>query len=430
MRRFYISSFIGYFLYILISFSPAYGVGEYGGVWSDTLNFTHHTLKLRTGANGNITVLSEDGKTENLFDVNQVHRNLQQHVKDLKHTTGEHNVVVVGLTLVVKLGEDRYQAFYQLLNDEKGLPIAFVSGSVPRSFSNKKYTFVRASDEFKPTDLLESFEDRLRGITEQQLLPEEIGSYVQIWRKNLQEPLEKAKSQIHGLLKAPYPSVLELDDAIKPALIEACQQSNERFGSSTDSEQFFLQLLSRDTKPMDSQPLPRLVHECRKLRGAYHSQKLDFFKHSLFNTEDLTVLIQGTENLQRELIAFKDAQEVGYMLHFHSTRELCRCCACSISKDLVYGQLAEAVKQIVVERNGGSNVDPFFLVLSSSSQMLGDKESHESNYKRQGIGKANRLKKEVYLDESVIIDDIIESRLFLQMFLPEHSSYSAQTDEL
>ncbi|MGC8483865.1 MAG: hypothetical protein ACP5OE_09520, partial [Thermodesulfobium sp.] len=63
MRQFR-TLFTLYFLYVLTLFPPAYGVGEYGGVWSDTLNFTHHTLKLRTGEKGNTTVLSEDAKIE------------------------------------------------------------------------------------------------------------------------------------------------------------------------------------------------------------------------------------------------------------------------------------------------------------------------------------------------------------------------------
>lgn len=405
-----------FFFLCFISISPIFSAqagGEYGATWSDTLNIGHPSIKLRTGPKGNTTTLSEDAMHEFPFDIDTVHKQLNERIAELKIATGDHNVVVAGISMLVQV-DDHYEAFFQLLQDEKGLPLAFVSGSVPRRFSNKKYTFVNASDSFDPTDLFQRFGERVEQFRDPLLQRAEIEHYHRIWEKSLTEPLEKAKTEVGSILARTFSSAQELTKAIQPSLQSSCQESNESFGSSTDSEQYFLQYLAREVTPLGSEARPVLVRECEKLRDDYVIQKMNFFKHRLFNTLNIDALIEGTGQLREDLLKFKNAKEVGYILHLHSTREICRCCSVSLAQDLVHGQLSDAVKRIVTKRNDDSGIDPFFLVLSSCSFLMTNPRSESEVYTRQGIGSDNRLSSEYYEEETVTIDKIIGQKIFLQ----------------
>ncbi|OGW10821.1 MAG: hypothetical protein A2W77_09335 [Nitrospinae bacterium RIFCSPLOWO2_12_39_16] len=251
------------------------------------------------------------------------------------------------------------------------------------------------------------------------LQPGEIGEYYQIWRKSLMAPLQRVQSEVRGLLEARFSSAHEFANAIEPKLQIACQDSDEGFGSSTDSEQYLLQFLRRGIPSIEA-PTPRLIRECEKLRGTYVTQKMNFFKHRLFNTQDIDALIRGTEELKQNLLRFKNAREIGYILHLHSTREFCRCCAISLSQDLMRGALIEGVMNIVRARNGGGGIEPFFLVLGSCSSLMFNPTSEKEIYARQGIGKENTLPPTSYYSSTVLIEDVLKRRLFLQKLFSEH----------
>ena len=144
--------YFGVFFYCLSLSSPLNAmIGEFGGVFVDTLNFSHQVrvrlasstsssatsaVELRTGQTG--TMFYIDGKP---FDMDAIHTQLHQSTeKARKEVLGAGsdapNAVMAGLTLVVQCG-DKLEAFYQ------PLPEVFRSGSVERAYQNKQTTVIQ-----------------------------------------------------------------------------------------------------------------------------------------------------------------------------------------------------------------------------------------------------------------------------------------------
>lgn len=461
MRRFHVF----FILQIILYFSAAYSC-RYGCVWSDTLNFLDTKTGMITGIDGNVTMLSTNSETGILspqqFDIDQIHENLHYLINDsskLSAIADEANVVVAGVTLIVKLDANHYEAFYKILkgpkeNDDNKL--IFVNGSIKKDLALAKgYTAISVKD-FDPSLNMESFKNRLfknfeqkntsiqekSPIEQQQVLENHFESVQEEMSKYYDELIsdinntavsQKITQQINELnasVKIPdvqkmseYLSFINKLSSIKfnfNTQIDLLQKSvtdhnNTMYGSLIDSEQYLLQFLNKEFTPKSKPSLPRLIYEYELLKSRYVMQKENFLKQSkLFDKSTQTV----------ELEKVKNSTDIGYIFHLHSTREICRNCAFSISQDLLKGENAhiKAIKKILSSENlnqqQATNIEqiqmqqidePFFVVLSSCSKKL-------TSQMRTGIEDNDKVPELAYENnrKKVNIDYINTTKVFLQ----------------
>jgi hypothetical protein len=266
------------------------GKGDYGGIWTETLNFEHQGI--RTGHKG--TLFHLDGTTP--FDIDEYHRKiLKDRVdKTMKVTGRDPNVVVASLTLVMQFG-DHFEACAQLLAEKKDF-LAFVSGSVPGNFSDQKeFEIIQASDGYNPLSLLQAFEERFRAASQ----PSETGAVAAAsavatvvpsrtvspfllevqqqcvqWRGKQQSQVVKATSSLQALLAGGADSVYTLSTQVQSVFRETERTANSGFGSSVDSEQYLLAHLNKKRESHLSSPKRNIVYQFEKLLEKYKAEKL------------------------------------------------------------------------------------------------------------------------------------------------------------
>src|SRR3990170_7801589 len=172
------NALILYFCIQFLSLATAvvYGYGEYGFVWSSTLNFYHPDLKLRTNNNFRLYVDLKDEKLLDIkslkgkeFDIDGLHMALGKLVSDdkLVRNVGKgHNLVVGGITLLLKR-DDGYEAFFKVLRGRDGKPLVFVSGSTEKQEAKGEYECISASEQYDPGSLFIDFHYRMKLVYEQ-----------------------------------------------------------------------------------------------------------------------------------------------------------------------------------------------------------------------------------------------------------------------
>lgn len=285
-------------LLVLLNFPAHAGKGDYGGVWSDTLNFSCGVI--RTGATG--TVRQIDGTP---FDIDNYHRTaLKERAEKVRRVTGQDpNVVVASLTVIMRCGDD-FEVYSEFLKEEKKDFLAFVSGSVAGNFSpQREYDIIQASEKYKPLALLRTFEERFKrpsqpmsvadatsavvtaaaapsgpstlpalGIREHKL-PELQQQYTR-WQDKQRSQLEDAKRSLGGLLAEDTDSVYSLSAKVHRVFKEVERRANSGFGSSVDSEQYLLSYLNQEKLVLASPPKRLIVYQLEKLLRSYKAEKL------------------------------------------------------------------------------------------------------------------------------------------------------------
>ncbi|MDP2194087.1 MAG: hypothetical protein Q8K36_06145 [Alphaproteobacteria bacterium] len=426
--------YFGIFLYFLALVSPLSGmIGEFGGVFVDTLNFSHQglsrsgsTIDFRTGRTGNVHYI--DG---NNFDLDAIHAQLQQSTDDARKDvlgTGSDapNAVMAGLTLVIQCGE-KVEAFYQPLAE------VFRSGSVERIYQNKKKTVIGPSEKYQPIELLQNFGERLQTDGSKIIGKDRVKICYQDWKnaqqKILQEALGQQETALRGALErtqalslsqsgaveVSVPSVYSVAKILDDIRDQATKVTNENFGSSIDSEQYLLAYLAEKLEAISPTETPKskLLEKYGRLLTDYKADKLNQLKNKFktVSSNDLDAVQTLIRAMGQEIEDLKNIQEVGLILHIHSVNEICCCCAYSIAHELVSGPLGTEVKNAMIGHNVDSKVDPFFLVSVSASKKL-------RSDVRQGIGDHNVLPEDDYErpDDGryVKISNVMERGLFLQ----------------
>ncbi len=388
--------------------------GEFGGVWVDTLNFSHG-IGLKSGPHGNVK--SIDGKS---FDIDEIHTELEKEAKKTARAAGlYHNIVVAGLSLIIKVDDDQYEALYVPLKDSNSI-VAFVSGAVGRGYSQQGTTFIGPSDHYVPQELLKSFGERI-GSPKDSFLPlrhDVIEGYYKEWMKAQDDALTEAKASIGQLVTQDQESIYSFHKEIQRTVDEKINEANKGFGSAIDSEQYLLRYFG-ETKTVRGVESTKLLLKYNDLLGKYRIDKLNLlrtrFSKETSRTENVDTIRSGIAKFQQELDQFEKMQEVGCILHLHSINEICCCCSYSLAQELRYGKSNEITENMRTHNNGVGGFDPFFSILVSASQILPEVEVN-----RPGIGKDSYFADRQ--DGVVPIEFSIARGVFLQKLLISASS--------
>ncbi|MCI5057790.1 MAG: hypothetical protein MRY83_16865 [Flavobacteriales bacterium] len=397
-------------LFFLCINLPIHAVGELGGVWVDTLNFSH-SIGLKSGIRGNIK--SVEGKN---YDVDEIHVELEKEAKKVAKATGtSHNVVVAGFSLIMKIADDRYEFIYVPLK-ETNSTMAFVSGAVGRSYSQQGTTFIGASDSFVPQKLLENFGQRIGdfGGSFRPLNHDSIARYYEEWIKAQSEALTESKASVVQLATEPHESIYSFYKAIENAIDLKINEANKGFGSAIDSEQFLLHYFDKPEKGLGGTETTNLAIKHNALLGKYKTEKLKSlrakFSKEASSTENIEKIRESMDRFQQELDQFERMEEIGCILHLHSTNEICCCCGYSFAQELRHGNLSKIKESMKIYNGSQSSIEPFFSILVSASQLVPDVKDN-----RPGIGIDSRLAD--LQDGLVPIEFSISEGVFLQKLL-------------
>ena len=396
---------------------PIYAVGELGGYWVETLNFSHR-IGLKSGARGNVK--SIEGKD---YDVDEIHADLEKEAKKRTETTGvSHNVVVAGFSLIMKIADDRYESIYVPLK-ETNSTLAFVSGAVGRNYSQQGTTFIGASDHFVPQKLLENFRRRIEdfGGSFRPLNHGFIAGYHEEWMKAQDDALTESKASIAQLATEPHESIYSFHKAIESAIDLKINEANKGFGSAIDSEQFLLHYFDKPEKGLESTETTNLAIKHNALLGKYKTEKLKSlrarFSKEASSTEDIEKIRESIAKFQQELDQFERMEEIGCILHLHSINEICCCCSYSFAQELRHGNLSKIKESMKIYNGSQSSIEPFFSILVSASQLVPDVKDN-----RPGIGMDSRF---TYLEDGLVpIEFSINEGVFLQKLLNKVSDSS------
>jgi hypothetical protein len=389
---------------------PIHAVGELGGVWVDTLNFSH-SIGLKSGVRGNVK--SVEGKN---YDVDEIHADLEKEAKKRTETTGvSHNVVVAGFSLIMKIADDRYESIYVPLK-ETNSTMAFVSGAVGRNYSQQGTTFIGASDHFVPQKLLENFRRRIGdfGGSFRPLNHGFIEGYHEEWMKAQDDALTESKASIAQLATEPHESIYSFHKAIESAIDLKINEANKGFGSAIDSEQFLLHYFDKPEKGLGGTETTNLANKHSNLLGKYKTEKLKSlrarFSKEASSTENIEKIRESMAKFQQELDQFERMEEIGCILHLHSINEICCCCSYSLAQELRHGNLSKIKESMKIHNGSQSSIEPFFSILVSASQLVPDVKDN-----RPGIGMDSRF---TYLEDGLVpIEFSINEGVFLQKLL-------------
>jgi hypothetical protein len=409
--------FLFFFLCINL---PVYAVGELGGYWVETLNFSHK-IGLKSGVRGNVK--SIEGKN---YDVDEIHADLEKEAKKAAKATGmSHNVVVAGFSLIMKIAEDRYESIYVPLK-ETNSTMAFVSGAVGRSYSQQGTTFIGASDYFVPQKLLENFGRRIGDVggSFRPLNHGIIARYHEEWMKAQGEALAASKASIAQLATESHESIYSFHKAIESAIDLKVNEANKGFGSAIDSEQYLLHYFDTPEKGLGGTETTNLALKHNALLGKYKTEKLKSlrarFSKEASSTEDIEKIRGSMAKFQQELDQFERMEEIGCILHLHSINEICCCCSYSFAQELRHGNLGKIKKSMKIYNGSQSSIEPFFSILVSASQLVPDVKDN-----RPGIGMDSRF---TYLEDGLVpIEFSINEGVFLQKLLNRESDSSSSS---
>ncbi|HBY55888.1 MAG TPA: hypothetical protein DEG23_03640, partial [Coxiellaceae bacterium] len=408
------NALILYFCIQFLSLATAvvYGYGEYGFVWSSTLNFYHPDLKLRTNNNVRLYVDLKDEKLLDIkslkgkeFDIDGLHMALGKLVSDdkLVRNVGKgHNLVVGGITLLLKM-DDGYEAFFKVLRDRYAKPLVFISGSTEKQEAKGDYECISASEQYDPGSLFIDFYDRMKLVHGQgRTEPRDVIAKINL---ACDEYKFGAYGRVAADLTASFSRELGASETKSPFEIRRIfhgqlERAMVGYGSECnapfiDSEQYLLNYLEKF--PEEPGDKPNLINECVYLPVGYADTMLSGVKGEIgeLNASSKTEIDTTSDKLENMLHKIKKLKSVysreaivGYILHLHSTNEICHCCALSLSQELVRGNvensLAKQINDVLLGAGetdsdstgsaaaaagdyGPGRVKPFFLVLTSSS---------------------------------------------------------------
>jgi len=505
----------GLILYCCIQFlslatAVVYGYGEYGFAWSDTLNFHYPDLNLLTNKNVLLYVDLKDEKLLDIkslkgktFDVDRLHMALGKLVSDdkLVRNVGKgRNLVVGGITLLLKR-DDGYEAFFKVLRGKEAKPLVFVSGSTEKQEAKSDYECISASEQYDPGSLFIDFYDRMKlvyeqGRTEPSGVIKETNSACDEYKVNTygRAAAGLATSFSRELAASGTKSPFEIRRIFRKQLERAMvDYGNECNAPFIDSEQYLLGYLKKT--PEELKGIYKLIDDCTILPVGYANAILGGIKGEIgeLNASSKTEIDTTSDKLENMLHKIRKLKSVysreaivGYILHLHSTNEICHCCALSLSQELVRGNeensLAKQINDVLLGGAGETDSDtaggaaaaaaggyrhgrakPFFLVLTSSSNQpysgattdaalasadssaggggaaavttaagasdagggMRDAEaaSSQPHIKRMGIGKENVLPKKDSINGLVDISSVLAEKLILQMYVVPTSKH-------
>jgi hypothetical protein len=432
MNRLFVSKIVFLFSYLFLV-SSTYSTDDFGGRWSETLNFTHQHLNMKTDPQGNVTILTDNLKSEPL-DVETIHTNLAKLANEVTGITGEsHNIVIAGLSIIFKVG-DNYEAIYSHFEEVGSKIIAFISGSVEKKGQkSKKFTFIGPSEAHPPEKLLRKFKERLEKNTEKEKGKAEaeseetnfsselstscIKNYYNKWTEDKQKVLLETKENLSKSLS--QESDLTLLYVLKAQINEAIKNNNSVYGSSIDSEQFLLNYLEQEEDSLtDDDFKSNICTKYLSLMAKYKIEKLEQLK-SNFEVQSLHNSDQLIEEFREKINQLKEMKEVGCILNLHSTNEICCCCAYSLAKELRHGTNFSKIKEIIGCHDLSKDNSPsFFAILTSSNKYV-----RGSGGSRPGIGLESSFTADDYNDENLIrIESLTEKGVFLQKFLGKETA--------
>jgi hypothetical protein len=407
----------------LLSF-PAYsGKGDFGGIWSDTLNFTSSTLKVKTGPKGNLKTI--DGK--NFVDVDKIHKDLKASVDNVMKVTGpDHNIVVAGLTVIIRHPDGALEGYYETLQEEKQ-PLAFISGTVEKGYLSQNYKIIGPSKKHQPPLLLENFAYRIKNEDSPviKINKDVLSKYCESWTQAQNNQLEDSKKILaKEVVSTEHKSLYSLANSIKNLLDEEERKANAGFGSAVDSEQYLLSYLRAIGNTI--QETPNAVFRFRNLFPNYRFEKLtaiskdfsDKLSKQRLDLEKKEENIRSTASMRDTIKPFTDALDkydekkeeiLGYIFHLHSTNEICCCCASSIADEFFHKTLSKELKR-------ESENPPSIFVMASAS-----KKFDPQNKIRQGIGDSNKLDANEYETQENSKLAIVKPNIFLQTLIEEET---------
>lgn len=428
-----IFSFIIYnFIFLNFLHASNIDADDYGCRWSQTLNFNLEDIQ--TGKNGNVFHYSNSNET-NKFDINEIHKELKiaadnpsttsSQSKNSVEVPKDRNIVVAGLSLIIKNGED-YHAVYTKLKEGENI-LAFLDGSSHPAYEKKSYNFID-HHKYEPIELFTEFGSRLNRTNQNFTGLKTINQLYKNWLTIQKIEVEKSKNKVENISKNSLDrnnTPIELLKEISTALEENIKTSNENYWSSVHSEQFFLRFLKeRLIKETTLDPNKKNVSgKYIDLLTEYKTSEIKKIREIITNPlnnkkinldEELKKRLTDNVNYAHRLIDnTNNIIEIGCILHLHSTNELCSCCATSISLEMNESPTFNLLRKTMNDHNENKYNDPFFLVLSSSSNTLpGD----ETENRASGIGK-NNLPEEDYSDKEknfFNLNEILKKRIFLQ----------------
>ncbi|MBY0501417.1 MAG: hypothetical protein K2P93_05390 [Alphaproteobacteria bacterium] len=379
---------------ILFSIIPELALGNGGGKWAESLNFVYETdhHKIATGKKGNVILVDQSGQQTPVripFDIEDLHKELGKKANEVV-AAGSNlgNLVTVGFSIIMKCGEG-FEACHKTLSISSGKTAVFESGGTPSTFQPPKgYEIIGASNERKAQDLSKVFEKRLeKGIVGLNKAPI-LGCQAK-WQQEVKNAWSETKTGLHKVGES-----IEIDsiyndhfDQICSDLVEMPLRKVANLGSAIDSEQFLLKHLIEKTDDKE-----KIVSAFESVNGKYKSIKLNILKEEISRAVDDSILSVVKNHL--------DSLEVGFILHLHSTNEICSCCAYSLAAELLYSEIAAKIPHMATSHNAGKEgaetIKPFFLVLASCSKKLEPLEGNPAFYRRVGIGNDVALAPDTY----------------------------------
>lgn len=360
--------------------------------WTEQLDFSYDKLdkKLTTGTHGNIDQIYLDKNKSpygvKKFNVEELHTNLKQEHDTFNIDGG--NRVAVGVSIILRYGE-QYEAYHDILKI-KGNTAIFLSGGAESNTTQKGFAVVSASKEIPAETLAKTFNDRIKDETFAPSTKDNIITCQNRWMNDLTQAWSELKQGFESLT-----SKIDPLDPIKTSEIYYSEQENiideklrkvKNFGSAVDSEQYLLNYLNSTV-----QGKKRVIGIFESIRNQFNEMKSNDLKLKINNTD-----MQKAVSAVKE---HKNFMEVGYIVHIHSTNEVCSCCAYSIEYDIFYKGIAKEIVEMANKRNSDKencqNVNPFFLTLYSYSNTLKPEES-DKFYVRKGINKDQKLPSQDY----------------------------------
>lgn len=413
--------------------------GNYGATWSQTLNFYDENSGIKTGPYGN--VIKYDIKNEKLdeknYDIHLIHTVLHNDAEKIRKIYPDKNIVFVNFTCIVKVG-DSFIAYDTPLKEGE-LKIAFVNGSNDKNDKLSdiiiceggiKFRSISASSlGYNATDLSEAFNNRIK---------EECNI------KGRKQVIECCNSW-QRRQKAFYQNFNDLKDSLSleklmDELSATHTNMQNNFGSTIDSEQFLIKHLtikstSREGTKQEQNSASGIKEEEKSALTNHFGGLAEKSKnqHKVWLKEKVWTYFDSDDNSIGKisnLYQHKNKFEVSaYIMHVYSTRQICSCCAYSITKELLLTDIPTQIKNLQhTSRNA-----LFILLASCGIEELSEGSESNNNieatnsippaYKRTGIGSNNKLSSNMYLTESNEDDPVVnvskvvglgQNKLFLQ----------------
>jgi|GEM_PF-5878605 len=306
-----------------------------------------------------------------------------------------------------------------------------MSGSTSREHSNdrkKKIIFKNTStnEDYRRDVLCYKFGERLGNSLNENLSGHnKVNDIYEDVKQSLAESLSTCKHSLTEMLRTEDKSLEELKIKVNEKIHETAISNNPLYQSMTDSEQILFQHLS--LKPnMSSEEIEnnlslyysKLHTNMREeLEDYTKSLIMDKFKNYAFFDKKLGLPISIYSILKKEQEKAQNATIVGCILHIHSKNEICLCCSYTIAHEMNHG-LGKGILEDYLEKDQDSHdannsfKNPFFMIMTSCSQMLENSENG-----RPGIG--HHFDAEYYEQDILPLNDFVRNGVFPQLFLGE-----------